>query len=90
MAKVYDIGPKVYVQGMDYPNKSFPLYDHGITREIDPPFRLGVSRVLRVPFSRKALVIGQWVATLSETDALIDAIGARPLESEDWDNVDVD
>jgi hypothetical protein len=90
MSKVYDIGTNTYVQRLNYPTRKFPLYDHGITREIDPPYRVGFSRVIRVPFSRKALVVGQWVSVLPETDALINAIGARPLESDDWDNVDVE
>lgn len=90
MAQVYDIGLKNYIQVLTYPSRKFPLYDHGVTREIDPPFRLGVSRVLRVPFSKKALVIGQWVSFLPETDALVSAIGARPLESDSWEYEYVD
>lgn len=90
MAQVHDIGSKNYIQVITYPSVKFPLYDHGITREIDPPYRLGISRVFRIPFSRKAVVVGEWVARLPETDALINAIGARPLDSKDWDHEDMD
>ena len=83
MAKVHDIGFDTYVHGMSYPNTKFPLYDHGLTREIDPPFRLGISRVIRIPLTRRAFVVGKWVARLPETEALMDAIGARELGEQD-------
>jgi hypothetical protein len=86
MAKVHDIGTHFFWHSMKYPGGQFPLFDRGVTREIDEPFRLGVSKVIRFPFTRKALVLGLWKARLPEGDALREAIGARALDGMD-DNI---
>lgn len=90
MAKVHDLYFNTYVHKMDYPTSKFPLYDFGLTREIDPPFRLGLSRVFRIPFTRRAIVVGKWAAALPEDEALYGAIGARPLTESKYTGAEID
>ena len=66
---------------MSYPSRKFPVVDKGNTQEIEYPFRVGQSVVLRVPFTKQAVVLGRWVSSKPETDALTSAIGARQLEN---------
>ena len=79
MAKVHDIGAQLFWHTLTYPSTEFPLLDRGITHEIDEPFRVGISKVIRLPFTKRALVVGHWKAQLSEGMALQNAIGARAL-----------
>lgn len=69
-----------------------PLYNpHGSTREVEEPFRVGVSVLLRVPCSRWALVLGAWhYALAGEDDAITSALAVRGLgtpveEIRQWD-----
>lgn len=78
MPNVQDIGTNFYAHRMRYPTKSFPLFEKGATQEIEWPFRTGAAVVARVPFTTTALVIGRWVSSSDEDDALTSAIGARP------------
>lgn len=64
---------------MSYPNTKFPLSEKGHTQEIEHPYRTGQSVVVRVPFTRRALVIGKWTGEKYEEDALTGAIGLREL-----------
>lgn len=77
MPPVHQIGKKRFIQTMDYPSTDFPIIDRGYTQEIEWPYRKGDSLVLRIPFARKALVVGKWVGTVDEQDALETAVGAR-------------
>lgn len=77
MPPTHQIGKTRFIQTMDYPSRKFPLIDKGYTQEIEWPYRKGDSLVLRMPFGRRALVVGKWVKTMDEQDALESAVGAR-------------
>lgn len=79
MPQVHDIGP-IFVHSMTYPAKDFPLIDRGETQEIEEPYRYGRSWVLRVPWSRRAIVTGRWTREEPEDSALRRAIKARDLD----------
>jgi len=75
-----------FVHSMEYPTKSHPLVEPGNSRETDWPFRVGSSLVMRMPFSRRAFVIGKWSdQTLDEEVALLEALKGRNLERHEWD-----
>lgn len=76
-----------YAHLMDYPSRDFPLIERGNTQEIDPPYRVGVSLVARIPGTRKAIVLGKWVNKKDEDTALSDAIGARRMDYREFLNV---
>lgn len=80
MPQLHDIGRKHFVHTMAYPTKKFPILDRGETQEIEEPFRLGRSWVIRLPFSRSAVVFGHWVSEQDETEALRRAIKVRDLD----------
>ena len=79
MPAIHQIGPHYFVHKMSYPNTKFPLSEKGHTQEIEHPYRTGQSVVVRVPFTRRALVIGKWTGEKYEEDALTGAIGLREL-----------
>jgi hypothetical protein len=81
MPQVTQLGSSIYLHTMAYPTKKFPLIDRGHTQEIDYPFRVGSGLVLRLPFTRTAVVVGRWKDNLPEEEALTNAIGARKLEN---------
>lgn len=75
-----NIGP-LYVTGLKYPHrKPLPVVEKGWTHEIDEPFRRGSCLVFRLPFTKPALVIGWWLETQDEDDALTAAIWGRKLD----------
>lgn len=80
MPQVHDIGP-VFVHTMNYPDRNFPLVDRGETQEIEDPYRYGRSWVIRLPWSRRALVTGRWTSQEPEDSALRRAIRARDLDA---------
>lgn len=80
MPQLHDIGKKHFVHTMAYPTKKFPILDRGETQEIEEPYRLGRSWVVRVPLTRWAFVAGRWVSEQPEDSALTRAIKARPLD----------
>lgn len=80
MPQVHQIGPRFFVHAMAYPAKDFPLIDKGETQEIEEPYRYGNSWVLRLPWSRYAVVAGKWMRTEPEDSALRRAIKARDLD----------
>lgn len=59
---------RFFAHGMTYPSTDFPLVDKGVTQEIEHPFRLGKSVVLRAPFTRRAVVLGVWGASATDPD----------------------
>ena len=82
-----DIG-NFYWHNLTYPYKPKGLWETADTQEIDPPFRRGHGLAIRVPFTRKAIVIGRWKETgYSENQALTYAINGRGLKKDevDWD-----
>lgn len=75
-----------FAHAMQYPTRKFPLVDRGITQEIEHPFRVAASWVVRVPFTRRAFVLGRWGPTQSESVALSRAIKAREMgRYSEWD-----
>jgi len=79
MPKVHNIGEDMYIHAMKYPSRKFPLTERGHTQEIESPYREGQGRVVRIPFSRRALVLGRWQHPRTEESALTEAIGMREL-----------
>jgi hypothetical protein len=80
---------KTYWHPLVYPVKPPVLWERAETQEIQLPFRGGVGIAIRLPFTRLSLVIGRWVSTYVESQALTNAIHGRPLSEEevDWDFV---
>lgn len=72
----------------------FPCYYRAWHQEMDPPFRRSESAyVARLPFTRRALVVGRWHSRAEDVDGAIDALGFRPFvrsreESEIEDEVE--
>jgi hypothetical protein len=79
MPQVHNIGEHMYLHAMQYPSRRFPLTERGHTQEIESPYRTGEGRVLRIPFSKRAIVVGRWQEPRAEEAALTDAIGMREL-----------
>ena len=79
----------IYWHPLTYPVKPKELFERAETQEIDPPFRGGAGWAIRLPFSRKALVVGKWKASYSESEALTYAIRGRYVSEDelDWDIV---
>lgn len=77
MPAVHYIGKKWFTQFMRYPTRKFPIVDRGHTQEIEWPFRTGDSWVVRVPATTAAMVVGKWVGSLDEQEALESALSAR-------------
>ena len=59
---------KMFWHVLMYPEKPPVLTEKSETQETESPFRYGYGRVFRVPFTRKALVIGVWKGTSSGYD----------------------
>jgi hypothetical protein len=81
---------KFYTQIFTYPEIPKVFVEKAYTQLIDPPFHTGVGIAFRVPFTKKALVLGVWVNTLDEGTALTHAIGGRMLPIDDsptWDHI---
>ena len=75
-----NIGP-LYVTALKYPHrKPLPVVEKGWTNEIEEPFRKGSCLVLRLPFTKPALVVGWWGPEQEEDDALTAAIWGRKLD----------
>lgn len=79
--KIYDLGKQHFWHTMQYPKMMPPppLTETGATQETDEPFRYGRSRVVRLPFSRRALVVGKWQGENAERLALGMAVRSRDL-----------
>jgi hypothetical protein len=78
-----------YWHPLEYPTKPKGLWEKAETQEIDEPFRSGSGWAIRLPLTRKAMVIGTWKAAYSESEALTYAIRGRYVEDHelDWDAV---
>lgn len=84
-----DIG-NIYWHALTYPIKPKVFVEKADTQEIDEPFRRGKGLAIRVPFTRKALVIGIWKETnYTESEALTYAINGRGLTRDeiDWESI---
>ncbi len=74
-----DIG-NVYWHPLTYPVKPRVFFDKADTQELDPPFRRGTGYAIRLPFTKKAVVVGVWRKTgYTESQALTYAIKGRGL-----------
>jgi hypothetical protein len=80
MPQLHNIGKKHFFHTMKYPSTQFPLIEPGHTQEIEHPYRAGDALVVRLPFTRTAIVVGRWVAILREQDALASAIQMREID----------
>ena len=89
MATTKDIG-KYYWHGLTYPIKPKCFWEKAETQEIDEPFRSGKGIAIRMPLTRRAIVIGKWSHTdYTESQALTYAIRGRGLKKEEvnWDAI---
>lgn len=85
MPRTHSAGP-YFVHSMEYPSRDFPVWDKGTTQEIEHPFRLAQSYVVRVPFTRRAFVFGRWGPEQHEHEALAKAIHVREMgRYSEWD-----
>lgn len=78
---------KLYWHILEYPVKPNNFWERAYTQEIDEPFRAGSGVAIRMPFTRKAVVIGWWGESHPESEALTYAIRGRYLDDDelDWD-----
>jgi hypothetical protein len=84
-----DVG-NLYWHPLTYPYKPRGLAERADTQELDSPFRRGKGIAFRVPFSRKAIVVGVWKKTgYTESQALTYAIKGRGLKKSEvnWDKI---
>lgn len=84
-----DIGKYFYWLTINYNYKPAELWEKAETQEIDGKYRNGVGIAIRMPFSSKAVVIGYWRTSYSESQALTVAINGRGMRQEevDWDYI---
>ena len=75
-----------------YPPRRNPLFEGGVAQEEDFPWREGPCRIVRAPFSRKALAVGKWTGEQPHENVDgIPTLTLRPLEnSEDFFHVQED
>ena len=78
MAQTHNVG-KYYWHTLRYPIKFKGLTDEAETQEIDPPYRYGKGVAIRIPFTKFAIVVGEWVERYNEQVALTRAINGRKL-----------
>lgn len=84
MPKIHNIGPKRFVQYIDFPVQwGWKISVRGWTQEIDEPYRTSTPIIVRLPF-HKAVVFGKWTGQLNEEEALSAATGMRVLADEDF------
>jgi hypothetical protein len=89
MAKTKDLGI-FYWHGITYSFKPKELIEKAETQEIESPFRHGRGVALRLPLSKRGVVVGKWSKTgFTEGEALTYAINGRSLTKDevDWDNI---
>lgn len=86
MAQTHDVG-KFYWHLMTYPVKPPVVLERAETQEIDGQYRFGKGWCLRLPLTRKSIVMGKWVKHYTESQALTNAINGRSMKQEevDWD-----
>lgn len=77
MAKVHEVGERYYWQRLYWHSESPPLIHRTTTQEIEWPYRHGACLVVRIPFTRVALVAGKWQGSKGEVEALLTAMQGR-------------
>jgi hypothetical protein len=79
MAQTLDFG-RYYAHGYKYPTKRAPIWNRTTTQEIEPPYRTGSSRTVRLPGTAYAVVIGRWTSQrVTEEEALLSALAVRTI-----------
>jgi hypothetical protein len=63
-----------------------PLHETARPREVEDPYRIGHGHVLRLPFTRRALVVGYWVPQLEPV--LEEEENAKLLEAVEGTHID--
>jgi len=84
MPKVHNIGPKHFVQLIDFPviwGKKFVV--RGWTQEIEEPFRSSTPYLVRLP-KHKAIAFGKWTGFKTEEEALNSALETREVTYDDF------
>jgi hypothetical protein len=77
MANTHGIG-QYYWHWHTFLSTEAPVYDRVSTHEIEPPYRYGDSRALRIPFTRRGIVWGRWRGShQDEETALMEAMSGR-------------
>lgn len=77
MAQTRNITRNWFISSVRYAHRGWPWIETGTTNEIEPPYRGGSSLVVRLPFTRVALVVGRWGPPRSEQEGLLAAIGGQ-------------
>ena len=84
MPKVHNIGPKHFVQLIDFPVIGGPKFVvRGWTQEIEEPFRTAQPFLVRLP-KYKALAFGKWTGFKTEEEALNSALEMREVTYDDF------
>ena len=84
MPKVHSIGPKHFVQLIDFPVIWGPKFIvRGWTQEIEEPFRTSQPFLVRLP-KYKALAFGKWTGFKTEEEALNSALEMREVTYDDF------
>ena len=84
MPKVHNIGPKHFVQLIDFPVIWGPkIVVRGWTQEIEEPFRTAQPFLVRLP-KYKALAFGKWTGFKTEEEALNSALEMREVTYDDF------
>ena len=84
MPKVHNIGPKHFVQLIDFPVIWGPkIVVRGWTQEIEEPFRTAQPFLVRLP-KYKALAFGKWTGFKTEEEALNLALEMREVTYDDF------
>ena len=84
MPKVHNIGPKHFVQLIDFPVIWGPkIVVRGWTQEIEEPFRTAQPFLVRLP-KYKALAFGKWTGFKTEDEALNSALEMREVTYDDF------
>jgi hypothetical protein len=86
------MGGRMYYHHLEYstPPKFGKLIERARTQEIDEPFRFGIGIAIRMPFTKKAVVVGKWVHMApDEGTALTYAVMGRVVKDDEleWDTV---
>jgi len=88
MAQIKSV-KKVYWHILEYPVKPKVFIERAETQEIDDQYRRGKGFAIRLPLTRYALVLGLWISSHEEGEALTYAISGRIMDDDEinWDVV---
>lgn len=80
---------KVYWHVLKYPVKPKVFVEPAETQEIDGDYRRGRGFAIRIPLTKYALVVGLWLSSHEEGEALTYAISGRIMGDDEinWDMV---